>query len=107
MKTLRILMLTLAAVLLTNTIASAHSVTPRVDRREARQHYRLRQGVQGGQLTRAEARRLRHGQARVQRMEHRSMRNGVVTRRERVRMENMQDRQSRQIWRLKHNGRVR
>ena len=107
MKTFRILMLTLAATMLATTIASAHSVTQRVDRREARQTWRVRQGVQSGQLTRAEARRLRRGQGRVRRMEHRSNRDGVVTQRERFRMENFQDRQSRQIWRLKHNGRVR
>ena len=107
MKTLRVLMLAMAAVMLTTTIASAHSVTPRVDRREARQAWRVRQGVQNGQLTRAEARRLRMGQNRVHRMERRSERDGVVTRRERFRMENFQDRQSRHSWRLKHNGRVR
>jgi len=107
MKTLRVLMLTLAATLLAATIASAHSATPRVDRREARQSWRLRQGVQSGQLTRGEARRLRFGQRQVRRMEFRSKRDGVVTQRERFRMENFQDRQSRHIWRLKHNGRVR
>ena len=107
MKTLRVLMLAMAAVMLTTAIASAHSFTPRVDRREARQTWRVRQGVQSGQLTRAEARRLRMGQLRVHRMERRSERDGVVTRRERFRMENFQDRQSRHIWRLKHNGRVR
>lgn len=107
MKTLRVLMLTLATIMLTNTIASAHSVTPRVDSREARQTWRVRQGVHSGQLTRAEARRLRHGQRQVRRMESRSKRDGVVTQRERFRMENIQDRQSRHIWRLKHNGRVR
>ena len=106
MKTLRVLMLTLAATLLATTIASAHSVTPRVDRREARQSWRVRQGVHSGQLTRAEARRLRIGQRQVHRMEFRSKRDGVVTRRERFRMENAQDRQSRHIWRLKHNDRV-
>jgi glucose/arabinose dehydrogenase len=107
MKTLRVLMLTLAATLLATTIASAHSVTQRVDRREARQSYRLHQGVRSGQLTRAEARRLRSGQRQVRRMEFRSERDGVVTRRERFRMENAQDRQSWRIWRLKHNDRVR
>ena len=87
--------------------ASAHPVASRVDRREALQHGRIRHGVRCGELTRAEAWRLRAGQRRVHRTEWRARRDGFVSGRERMRLERMQDRQSRAIWRLKHNARTR
>lgn len=105
MKSLRILMLALAAAMLTATIASAHPVTPRVDRREARQGARIHQGVRHGQLTRAEARALRAGQLRVRRMERRAKRDGRVTLRERARLQRMLDRQHRRIFRFRHDSR--
>lgn len=107
MKTLRILTLVMAAAMLTATIASAHPNTPRVDRREARQSMRIRQGVRSGELTRGEARSLRAGQRHVHRMERRAKSDGHVSARERARLNHAQNRQSRHIWRLKHNGRSR
>jgi hypothetical protein len=109
MKRLFTLMLfaVLAAVAVNASVASANDSTPRVDRREARQHARIRQGVRSGELTRGEAMRLRAGQAHVRRMELRAKSDGRVGPRERVRLERAQDRQSRHIYRLKHNGRVR
>ncbi len=105
MKPIRILILTAILALITASFAAAHPVTPRVDRREARQHMRIHQGVKSGQLTRGEARRLRAGQAHVRRTERRAKADGRVTLRERARMERALDRQSRHIARLKHNGR--
>jgi len=103
----RILMgLVLATLLITTaSVASANRATPRVDRREARQHARIHQGVQSGRLTPGEAARLRSGQMRVHRMERIAKSDGVVTRGERVRIGRAQNRQSRQIFRLKHNPR--
>lgn len=87
--------------------APADAATPRVDRREVRQHLRIHQGVVNGSLTRREAVRLRAGQRHVHRMEFRAKRDGVVTRGECRRLNRAQNRQSRAIWRLKHNARVR
>lgn len=87
------------------SMAAVHPVTPRADRREARQHMRIREGVRSGQLTPREAARLRAGQAHVHRMERRAKSDGMVTLRERARLERAQNRQSRHIARLKHNGR--
>ncbi len=106
MKSIRVLMIAAALALFTASLASAHTGTPRVDRRQAHQRTRIVQGVRSGELTPREARRLRAGQAHVGRMERRAKSDGVVTQRERVRMERAQDRQSRRIARLKHNGRV-
>ena len=98
----------LAAVLLASVAGPAFAhphASPRVDRREFRQHLRIRDGVHRGQLTRREARRLRMGQRRIHRMEWRSKADGRFTLRERFRIRRMQDRQGRAIYRLRHNGR--
>lgn len=109
MKRLFTLMLfaALAAVAVNANLASANDSTPRVDRREHRQHARIRHGVRSGELTRGEAMRLRAGQVHVRRMELRAKADGRVGSRERARLERAQDRQSRHIYRLKHNQRSR
>jgi hypothetical protein len=98
--------LVLVALLSTTAgLASANPCTPRVDRREARQHARIRQGVESGRLTPREAFRVRAGQAHVHAMEYRAKADGVVTPGERVRITRAQNHQSRQVFRLKHNAR--
>ena len=105
----RVMMGLWAAALLTLAVsmASAETATPRVDRREARQHARIRQGVRSGQVTPGEAARLRAGQAHVRRVERRAKADGVVTPGERARLNRAQNHQSRKIYRLKHNARTR
>jgi Ni/Co efflux regulator RcnB len=105
MKMLRVLLAMAAVAALTTSVASADPNTPRVDRREWRQHERIQQGVRSGELTRGEAWRLRQGNGRVQRVERRARFDGVVTPRERVRMDRVQDRQGRRLHRLRHNRR--
>ena len=105
MKILRMLFVVAAVAALTAAVADAQPMTPRVDRREARQHARIVQGWRSGALTPGEAARLRAGQAHVNRMEFRAKSDGKVTWRERARLGWAQDRQSRHIWRFKHNGR--
>lgn len=91
-----------AAVSFTASSADAH--TPRVDRREANQSQRIRQGVRSGELTRSETRQLVRGQRHVHRLERRAKADGKVTRSERARMHRAQCVQSRHIARSKHNG---
>ena len=107
MKTLRVTLLTLTLATVFATIASAQAVTPRIDRREVRQHARIHQGVRSGELTRGEAMRLRAGQRHVRRMEARAKCDGVVTPRERARITHAQNHESRRIYRYKHNGLAR
>ncbi len=107
MKAIRMITVALAVAMLTAVVASANPATPRVDRREARQHVRIHQGVRSGQLTRGEAARLRAGQRHVHRVERRAKSDGVVTPRERARLNHVQNKQSRHIYRMKHNARVR
>ena len=106
MKILRVLFAVATIAALSAITAQAQTLTPRVDRRELRQHERIQQGVRSGELTRGEASRLRAGQRHVDRLEQRAERNGVVTSRERARLDRAQDRQSRRIWKLKHNPRA-
>ena len=103
MKTLRALFLTLTLTTAVAAVASAQTATPRIDRREARQHARIHEGVRSGELTRGEAGRLRAGERHVDRMETRAKDDGVVTPRERARIGRAQNRESRRIYRLKHN----
>ena len=106
MKMLRVLLAVAAVATLSASIASANPNTPSVDRREARQHARIQQGVCSGELTPGEAARPRAGQRHVRRMEARDKRDGVVTLRERIQLQRAQNRQSRHIARLKHNDRA-
>jgi hypothetical protein len=102
-------MLIMAAVLAVTLAGPAEAGVraPRVDRREARQHLRIRQGVCSGRLTAREARALRRGQRHIRRLEWRAQSDGKVTLRERRRLHRALDRQSCRIYRLKHNARVR
>jgi hypothetical protein len=106
MKLLRVLFAVAAIAACTALTAQAGTLTPRVERRESRQHARIQQGIASGQLTRREAVRLHAGQRHVDRLERRAAFDGVVTPRERFRMERAQDRQSHRIARLKHNRRA-
>ena len=78
-----------------------------VGRRQIRQHERIRQGVNSGELTRRETRMLMHEQHRVQKAKIRALDDGRVTPNERLRIEKKQDTASRNIYRLKHNHRSR
>ena len=81
--------------------------TPRVNKRQSNQKYRVRQGVKSGELTRREAKSIRRSTKRINRYEKRAKSDGVVTRRERVRLNRMENRNSRKIFRKKHNRRDR
>ncbi len=107
MKRIHLIAMVLALVTLGAGMANADTQTPRIDRREVRQHQRIRQGVRSGELTRGEHARLAAGQRHVHRMERRAKADGVVTPRERRRITHAQNVQSRRIYRLKHNDRTR
>ena len=101
------MLILLAGAALAETNAATSTSTPRIDRREARQHARIQQGVKSGELTRPEARNLRHGQRHIRRMERRAKADGTVTQAERARITRAQNHESRKIYRKKHNDRTR
>lgn len=104
---MKTMILAIAAAATTIGIAPAAAQT--VHQREHRQEQRINQGVRSGQLTRAEAHRLRYLEARVRRTEAR-MRwrsGGRLTPRQRYRLRAMVRRDQAEIYRLKHNYRTR
>jgi outer membrane biogenesis lipoprotein LolB len=107
MKRIHLVVLTLALATLGAGAASASTATPRIDRREWRQHQRIQHAWRTGRLTRGERLRLAAGQRHVHRMEWRAKRDGRVDRFERRRITRAQNVESRRIHRLAHNRRSR
>ncbi len=79
----------------------------KVNRRQAKQAQRVRQGKRSGQITRAEGRKIQRQQRGVKRAERRAKADGVVTKREARKIQTKQNRASRTIHRAKHNDRKR
>lgn len=75
----------------------------RVDRRQDRQHMRIRQGLRNGQLSHGEHRMLKREQRHIARMERRLSADGYLSGRDRRRLEKAQDSASRDISWAKHN----
>ena len=105
MKSLHLIVLAMAFTATSASLVSAHSSTPRVDRRQATQQTRIQEGVRRGELTSGERARLRASQRHLRRLERRSISDGAFTRHERRHLERAQDLQSRRIARMRHNRR--
>ena len=89
----------LALVMTTPVLAG----TPRYDARQQNQRERIVNGVQNGELTARETRRLAAGQVHLNRVENRAKADGVVTNRERAHLNHEANQQSRRIHRQKHD----
>jgi uncharacterized membrane protein YebE (DUF533 family) len=87
--------------------AMAGTATPNLDKREHRQMQRIHQGVQSGELTRPETRRLTEGEARLRYNEAKAKADGDVTPAERARLQAEADRMSKRIYRQKHDAQTR
>lgn len=96
-----------AAGAMAQTPPAGAASTPVVDARQAQQQGRINQGVASGELTRREARQLRHQQQHIAHAEARAKADGVVTPGERAKLDRMQDRASRNIHRQKHDAQHR
>jgi len=81
-----------------------HKVENRIDRRQARQRERISNGIDSGDLSRKETKRLLKNQRQIARMERRFERDGYYSPRERRIMENALDRASHRIKRAKNDG---
>jgi hypothetical protein len=80
--------------------------TPVINERQKNQRARIRQGVQSGELTKGEARKLRQEQKTIQAEKQMAKADGKVTPAERAQMRKDQNKASRDIYRLKHNNRT-
>ncbi len=78
-----------------------------VDRRQARQERRIEHGIESGELTRHEVRRLMRQQRKICDLEQAVEADGHLSRHERRMLHEKLDRASDRIYRLKHNDRRR
>ena len=88
-------------------VGSANANATRYDARQHNQRTRIVNGVQSGELTMRETRRLAAGQVHLNRVERRAEADGVVTGRERAHMQHEENQQSRRIYRQKHDAQDR
>ena len=103
-KTMTVVGLGLTAMILAGTAIAG---TPRYDARQQNQRERIANGVQNGELTMRETRRVAAGQVHLNRVEQRAKSDGVVTKRERVHLQHEANQQSRRIHRQKHDSQDR
>lgn len=75
-----------------------------IDQRQMNQERRIYQGVQSGQVTPGEFRRLENQQGRIRAAEARMRADGHLDRYERARLNRMENRASQNIYRYKHNN---
>ena len=97
------LTLTVLALASVAAVASAHTASPSVNRRQHRQMHRIHQGVRSGELTCGEAHRLRLQERAIRKEERMMKRDGVLTPRERIELQRDLNRSSRRIYRFKHD----
>lgn len=97
----------LALALLIAAPAAFADSTPRIDRMEANQRARIVHGVETGQLTEPETRRLVHQERQLARHEAHVKSDGEVTRAERYRLNRDALRTSRAIHRQAHDRQTR
>lgn len=88
-------------------IATAQSGTPGINGRQVNQHERINQGVQSGELTRAEYRRLKNEQRRIGIEKKMAKSDGVVTPAERRFLRHEQRKANRHIHRQKNDAQER
>jgi len=77
--------------------------TPVITKRQANQRARIRQGVRSGELTPAEASKLRKEERKIQQDKKAAKSDGVVTPAERKQLKKEENKVSREIYRKKHN----
>jgi len=78
--------------------------TPHIDKRQEKQDERIERGIEKGQITKKEARRLEKGQEHVEDLEKKARRDGKVTKDEKSRIEKAQDKQSQRIYNQRHDA---
>ena len=99
--------MSLSAVLTVLFTVATEAQAARRDVRQHNQRQRIEKGIENGSMTRGEAKRAVQGQRHVNRMERRAEADGHVSLAEKARIEHAQDRQSKDIYRMKHNDKVR
>jgi peptidoglycan hydrolase CwlO-like protein len=78
--------------------------SPGIDQRQANQQKRIDQGIQSGQLTEKEAKKLNKQQERISKKEARMKADGNLTKKERAKLKKEQDKASKKIYQEKHDN---
>lgn len=104
---MKISLFTLVIIALSGLIFGSQALAGSFNQRQARQQKRIGDGITNHQLTRLEARRLRHEQRRISRQKEIYSRDGHLTYSQQRRLKRSQDRADRQITRLKQKNRNR
>lgn len=99
--------LALAVIAALPVIATAGNRDPGVNQRQHHQQQRIQQGVQSGELTRGETRRLQAEQRHIRHEERAYKADGHLTRAERADLRRDQNHASRDIYRQKHDAQDR
>ena len=87
--------------------SQAQTTQKKVVKTQVKQHQPIKHGVKSGELTRAEATRLKKQQSNIQRTKKAAKADGVVTRKERAVIKAKQTKASKNIYRKKHNAQDR
>ena len=72
--------------------------------RDVEQQKRIEQGLQSGQLTSGEARKLEAGESRIDKTQQRDLRNGSLSASERAQIQHEQNAESKAIYSQKHDA---
>jgi hypothetical protein len=97
----------IAALVAVPVIAAAGSRDPGVNQRQHHQQQRIQQGVQSGELTRGETRRVQAEQRHIRHEERAYKADGHLTRAERADLRRDQNHASRDLYRQKHDAQDR
>jgi hypothetical protein len=98
----------LLLVILAVSFVALNSEARRDQNREMKQQHRIKAGVKSKELTVGEAKRLRKGQKKIDRMQTKfKADDGVIDAKEQARLEHQQDKQSAKIYKMKHNDKQR
>lgn len=84
-------------------VAASNAEAGRIHNRQERQAKRIQKGVQSGELTNHEQKKLAREERRIQREKKEARSDGVMTGQERRKIERMQDKASADIYRMKHD----
>ena len=102
------MILTAALIAAGATAASAWGTSnSSIDRTQANQEARIREGLRDGSLTRREAADLAAEQRRIQAMESAAKRDGAVTRSEQAAIQRAQEAAGRHIYQERHDNETR
>lgn len=97
----------LGAFILTSGLINAQTETKKVNKRQTNQTTRIAEGVNSGELTKRETRKLARQQKDIQKTKKKAKADGVVTKKERATIQAKQNAANRNIRRKKNNERDR